>query len=286
MNPLRQPSNPVMHGLEGRTQQVAEYHAFPPFKDKDLFSLCGRCQACFPAFTLGFTWGVNKQTKVTVNPTFQPDRPRPDWCYIFDSIILTRKKIIQVGAYKNHTDFMLHSGPPLTYTSCYWSSQYFGPTRRVVAPTAPMGTPYSETLNSIPNLQWFLFYGNTIDCITGTVPEAPADLDTLQFITTPLEYDSRVSGSGDPTQEDGGDFSGDIVGWCLALLRRRIKASDPGDPSSPLIVTYSAYAMYQVDQPPEQEQPIFDCRGSNNWKLVFNPLNLPTHSIETIPTGP
>ena len=283
---MRSPSNPVMHGLEGRSLQVAEAPVFSPFKD-DLgtFSLCGRCHSCFPALDIEFTWGFNKPTKVTVNPTSLPDLPRIDWCYAYDSIRLVRSPIKQVGSFASHQDFLLLSGPSLTYTVCHWKSQYLGSTRKVIPQSAPAGITYITELNTIPNLQWFLFYGNTMGCITAPPPELPADLDTEQIIPIPLEHDSLVSGSGEflPDELTGDVASptfGEIKGWCLALVRRRIR----GNPAAPIFTPYSLYQLSPPENP--ASLAVYNCRGANSWEQVFNPLNLPAHTIRTLPVGP
>lgn len=196
------PSNPAVHGLESRPFQMAEqplwYRDFN--RDYPPYSICGRCQTCFPAFDLEFSWGPNKPTKVTVNPDpLDFTLPQPDWCYIFDSIRLTRQPIRQVGDDGSHIGHLLGAGPPLAYTSCHWSNpvHQLGSIRHVVPPDAPLGAAPIETLNVIFNLQWFLFYGNSMDCINGIVPQTLNEVSQGQIIISPLDKDSDVDVTGE-----------------------------------------------------------------------------------------
>lgn len=285
---MRFPSNPVVHGLEGRPFQMAEQPLWYKDYNRDPvpYSICGRCQTCFPAFDLEFTWGANKPTKVTPPTILEnpEDVPREDWHYIFGSIRLTRQPIRQVGDDPTHIGHQLSAGPPLAYTCCHWSNPrtQFGSVRQVIAPDAPAGTPATPALNQIFNLQWFLFYGNSMNCINGIVPLTISDIEEAQIISEPLDEDSFVEVSG--TLDSSG---GNLTGWCLALLKREIFLTLPLP-----TVRYRAFALYHLPPPENQDTEqgpslaVFNCRSSSVWDIAFNPLNLPPHTIRTVPAGP
>lgn len=313
------PSNPVVHGLEGRPFQMAEqplwYRDFN--RDYPPYSICGRCQTCFPAFDLEFSWGSNNPTKVTVNPDpLDETLPRPDWCYIFDSIRLTRQAIRRTGDNLTQVDpdgtpWHVPAGPMLAYTSCHWANQVrqLGSVRQVIAPDAPAGTAKTPTLNNIFNLQWFLFYGNSASCIFSPVPEVIADVDTNQIITEPLYFDSHVTGenivnSGEFVRADfitvdeaNQNLGFHLQGWTLALLKRQIVTPHNLPNEGHLYETFRPFAAYQLFRTEEERLreydnldrvagPVFNCRADNKWEIAFNPIRLPPHTIRTIPAGP
>lgn len=262
-------SNPIAHGPEGRSFQVAEQPVWLPLQ-----ALCGRCDAVFPAFDLLFKWGSNSETKITTGSSDAPlSIPRDDWCYFFDSIHLVRTPIRQAGVFEPGETYLTAATAPLTYVNCHWASQYFGSTRKTPQDVLD-GT---STTNDIPNLQWFLFYCKSIDSISGDVPASQAEVDLSLITSVALSTDSSVE-ENDSSDPDGPGPN--IAGWILALVRRRVLGTFP--PS----VQFNPYALYKLPQPTFSEQACFLCRDRNLWELAFNPLNLPPHTIQTIPVGP
>lgn len=306
--PIPRPtSNPIANSLENRPLPMAEaplwllenYPEAPlstpvrPNKKGYIQTVCGNCQSMPSAFDLLFNWSSNNQTKVTL-PGTVPNL-RDDWCYIFDSIRLERRALIQPGILSPHSQWLIHATAPLTNANCNWAGQLLGPTRKVVLPSTPAGTPPAVLSNAIPNLQWFLFYSNDGNSINGTVPFVPSDFDTSLLVPDPLNFDSLVSGSG--TIVNPNTFSADgwpdpptITGWCLALVKRQIIKLDPFDPFSPETVVFAGFALYQLLSPPPLSDgttltPVFKCQDRNTWQLAFNPLDFPQHTIVTVPSA-
>ena len=250
--------------------------------------------------------------------------PRPDWCYIFDNIRLVRTLISQPGLIVSPATWCREAPPPLSNACCNYSSQLLGSTRQVVSPDAPSGTKTVTELNFIPQLQWFLFYGGSSDAIFGPVPYTPSDFDTSLLNPDPLTYDSLYTPpSLDPTDLTPPSVTGWCL---AIVLRNIYDPNAPSDgnvnilplipfspeiaPSAgdlPNVVQFTSIAMYALTPPdpiystppdPEADPPVvgvladnqatalFNCSGLNSWSLTYNPLQLPTHTIQTIPIGP
>lgn len=286
-------------------------------------TVCGRCATMPTGYDLEFTWGSNNATKVTLNSTINnATLPQPDWCYIFQSIRLTRQKLIQPGLLQP-TDYLISAPPPMASACCYFQSDNMGPTRQVGA----AGLPPVTQPNAIVNMQWFLFYGNSIDAISGAIPVTPTDFDLGLLVPNAFPaFDSLVTGSGSfdgidapynvpppPNEDDEDDppqITQQVQGWCLALVRRfvLINSQDfplppeflalikgfgihlPSDPNSQAYVVYYPYALYGLTPYTRPAGvpiaiPVFNCRGTNTWDLRFNGIALPPHTIRTLPVG-
>lgn len=238
-------------------------------------TICGRCQSLPTAYDLKVTWETP---------------PPAQFAYIFDSIRLNRTLIQQPGLLVSNSDWVTKAPPPLSNACCNFSSRILGATRQVISPAEGPGIPTTTVENPIFNLQWFLFYGNSSDCISGPVPYSASDFDTTLLNADPLASDSAFNNtSNDPLALAPASVSG----WCLVFLHRNIAAA--GDQNT---VTFDNYGMYQlkpklwyvdeITDPPTSHyhKPVYKCGTSNEWVLALNSLDLPQHTIRTIPVGP
>ncbi len=263
------PSNP-RSGVDSRPDQVAE----PLLHIRNATqAVCGRCSA------LPHNWKVSFSF-VTPPPEEQQ--------FLFNNVHVYREPI-QRFVPSIVLNEILQQGPTLRYIRCHFLSTEIGP---YAYPSYPLDASNPDkVLVSIPNTQWFLFYGGTQDNTEGVEAggfdfRAPQQLDedplvTDEFvannvISTPLEFDSKGEAAGNEFN-DPMTFSG----WILALLWKRIRRMPP--PDGPFKIAYDSLAVYRLVEPELDQLPVFKSWRSNSFEIFHNPLQLPSHTVTISP---
>jgi hypothetical protein len=276
---FRQAPSNLLHSLETRSYQAAEQ---PVWLNSQ--SISGYCSAVIPAQLMWFKWGNRDWTISTqAYNDSGDDIPRSDLRYMFDSERLIRQPVMQ------YVPWIISPAldpiyPVLNYACCNWTGALFGAGQSVL------------------NLRWHLAYVKNIDAFNATIAssdnaESLATLISECQVPQPLTtYDSYVVSGGEANQDGTWNDPGDAQGWVLALMHYVIEGNAPS-----YDIAWHCYAAYQlhpenqsylssapstVEVPPQISMPMFNCLDRNTWIPIHNPLDFPSHLIQTRPIGP
>lgn len=260
------PSNP-RSGADSRPDQVAEplLHVRSATQ-----AICGRCSA------LPHNWKL----------TFSFSSPPPEeQQFLFTNVHVYREPI-QRFIPSVLLNEILQQGPTLRYTRCHFLSTEIGP---YAYPSYPLdATNPDKVLVSIPNTQWFLFYGGTqlSSSSEGSDFKAPQQLDEDPLVTdkfvaenvisSPLEFDSKGEATGNEF-----DDPMSFAGWILALLWKRVRRKPP--PDGPFKIFYDPLAVYRLVEPELDQLAVFKSWRSNVFEPFHNALLLPSHTVTISP---
>lgn len=241
----------------------------------DLQAVCGRCLHVCQTYNLKVKWSDREPSHTTTGlDGDQSTLPREDLRFLFDNITLAREYIPPFVP-KVVRDDIIAQGPALRYLRCHWQSKFIGSKTYAY----PGDTGFLVT---VPNTQWFLWYGRS----TSPTTQDNIDFKASQPLTgDPVITDASVSAnaikealSSDSSVSSTGPDFGDYPrhsGWVLSLMRRLVGPYPTAQSSEK--VYWQSYGTYQLDT------SVFDGASNQVFKPIHNPLQLPTHEIVLSP---
>lgn len=280
----QEPSN-LVHSLDSRSYQAAEQ---PIWLDGP--SVSGYCSAVIPAQDMWFKWGNRDWTLSTKDLSNGPDIPRTDLRYFFNNERLIRQPIKQYVPWVT-TPAITPIYPVLNYACCNWTGPLFG------------------AGESVLNMRWHLAYVSNIGAFNSTITanenaQLLQNLIAANQVAVPLnDTDSSTTSGGQANELGVFEDPGSAEGWVLCLMHYVIRRD-----GLEYMVTWNCYGAYQlhpenqsylssapttvvlpapiVDAHGISPSPMFNCLDRNLWIPIHNPLNFPTHLIQTRPIGP